>query len=207
MDSVGVSNPERSPNRILAVADWSVDPRVVARALRARSMIYPTVFSLLVPSRLPGLDWVGNPNASRPCATQRLAELEQLCRVSNVSVATASVGDPERLLANHGCARDMAREGRIAFRAGAPRARASVASPQPREAQHRPPGRNHRSSVSRQARPRQSKGSSAGGAVCGRQRVRLQVGGLHGQLWIGHQSRSGARVPGPSADTRAHPAD
>jgi hypothetical protein len=97
MDSVGVSNPERSPNRILAVADWSVDPRVVARALRARSMIYPTVFSLLVPSRLPGLDWVGNPNASRPCATQQLAELEQLCRVSNVSVATASVGDPERL--------------------------------------------------------------------------------------------------------------
>lgn len=97
MEPAAVSSSERLPRRILAVADWSVDPRLVADALRERSVIEPTVFGLLVPSRLPGLDWVGNPNASRPCAAQQLSELVRLCRAAGVSVAEASVGDPERV--------------------------------------------------------------------------------------------------------------
>jgi hypothetical protein len=97
MDSAQASITNRSPSRILAVVDWSVDPNVVAETLRARSATEPTEFTLLVPSRLPGLDWVGNPNASRPCATRQLGELERLSRLHGFSFATASIGDPERL--------------------------------------------------------------------------------------------------------------
>ena len=86
-------------HRVLAVADWSVDPGVVANALLAESKRQPTAFGLLVPARLPGLAWIGDPNASRPCAERQLVELEHLARERGLSVETASVGDPERVAA------------------------------------------------------------------------------------------------------------
>jgi hypothetical protein len=85
------------PTRVLAVADWSVDPEVVAQTLLAESEREPTVFGFLVPSRLPGLDWIGDPYASRSCAERLLRELERLMRLHGLAVDGASVGDPERV--------------------------------------------------------------------------------------------------------------
>ncbi len=88
-----------APNtqRVLAVADWSVDPAAVADTLaRERGA---TTFGFLVPARLPGLAWIGNPNASRPCAEHQLAELERLARERGLTVETAAVGDPDRVAA------------------------------------------------------------------------------------------------------------
>ena len=85
--------------RVLAVADWSVDPQAVIAALRSEAEGSPVVFDLLVPARLAALDWIGDPNASRPCAERQLAELIRLARRDGVTVATESVGDPERVAA------------------------------------------------------------------------------------------------------------
>jgi hypothetical protein len=86
-------------NRVLAVADWSVDPGAVADALAAAGDGERTAFGFLVPARLPGLAWIGDPNASRPCAERQLAELERLARERGLTVEVATVGDPERLAA------------------------------------------------------------------------------------------------------------
>jgi hypothetical protein len=88
-----------SGTHVLAVADWAVDPGAVAKALRAEHDRQPVVFDLLVPSRLPGLDWIGDPNASRPCAEQQLSELARLARKLGLVVDRTSVGDPERVAA------------------------------------------------------------------------------------------------------------
>jgi hypothetical protein len=44
---------------------------------------------------LHGLDWVGDPRASRPCAALQLEALERLARAADVDVAFAEVGDPD----------------------------------------------------------------------------------------------------------------
>lgn len=89
--------PSSRPAQVLAVVDWNVDPRPVVETLRNRLMARPTALSLLVPARLGRLDWIGNPKASCPCATQQLKELEELCVGSGLAVEAASVGDPERV--------------------------------------------------------------------------------------------------------------
>jgi hypothetical protein len=81
--------------RVLAVADWSVDPGVVAAALAEHDRREAAVYGVLVPARLPGLDWVGDPNASRPCACEQLREIERLARERGAVVAEGRVGDPE----------------------------------------------------------------------------------------------------------------
>ena len=85
--------------RVLAVADWRVDPTVVADALAAESRATPTAFGLLVPARLSGLTWIGDPKASCPCAERQLREIERLARERGVAIETAAVGDPERAAA------------------------------------------------------------------------------------------------------------
>src|SRR5262245_50490156 len=85
------------PSRVLAVVDWSVDPEVVERELRTESDRAPAVFGVLVPSRLPGLDWIGDPHASRPCAELQLDALTRLAEEDGLAVERASVGDPERV--------------------------------------------------------------------------------------------------------------
>lgn len=87
------------PRRVLAVSDWSIDPKVVAEALRRESEREPTVFSLLVPSQLPGLDWIGDPNASRPCAERQLDAVGRLAHRLGVEIEHGGVGDPERVSA------------------------------------------------------------------------------------------------------------
>jgi hypothetical protein len=87
------------PRRVLAVADWSIDPRAVADVLRAESDEEPSVFGLLVPSRLPALDWIGDPYASRPCAERQLDALGRLAEAQGLVIERAGVGDPERVAA------------------------------------------------------------------------------------------------------------
>jgi hypothetical protein len=50
---------------------------------------------VLVPARLLGLEWVGDPNASRPCACKQLREIERLAGERGALVAEGQVGDPE----------------------------------------------------------------------------------------------------------------
>ena len=83
--------------RTLAVADWDADPVAVTDELAAANARRPSVFGLLVPARLHGLAWIGDPKASCPCAERQLAELERLARERGLRIATATVGDPERV--------------------------------------------------------------------------------------------------------------
>jgi hypothetical protein len=80
---------------VLAVADWSLDPDVVVTAMSEHHRRQPAKFGLLVPSGLHGLDWIGDPYASRPCAERQLRALERLCREAGIPLETVSVGDPE----------------------------------------------------------------------------------------------------------------
>lgn len=89
-----MSHPS-NPSLVLAVADWSVEPDGVIEALLAHNRLQPSWFGLLVPARLAGLAWVGDPYASRPCATRQLATLEELSRAAGIAVGAAVVGDPE----------------------------------------------------------------------------------------------------------------
>ena len=83
------------PRRVLAVADWSLDPHVVVAALSAHDQGRPTLYGLLVPASLHGVDWAGEPNASRPCAKRQLLDLQRLCRNAGIPIDAARVGDPE----------------------------------------------------------------------------------------------------------------
>lgn len=87
------------PRRVLAVVDWSIDAAAVAAALRAASDRGAAVFGVLVPSRLPGLEWIGDPHASRPCAELQLDDVTRLARSAGVAIERAHVGDPERVSA------------------------------------------------------------------------------------------------------------
>jgi hypothetical protein len=83
------------PHRILALADWHLDPELVADALERSRGDEDTIFTLLVPARLRGLDWVGDPYASRPCAERLVAEVVERSKRAGVAIADAVVGDPE----------------------------------------------------------------------------------------------------------------
>jgi hypothetical protein len=52
-----------------------------------------------VPARLHGLDWVGDPRASVPCAQRQLETISQLAGAAGLTIASSSVGDPDPLAA------------------------------------------------------------------------------------------------------------
>jgi hypothetical protein len=81
--------------RVLVVADWAVDPYGVIAACHRRAAEGGTVFALVVPARLHGLDWVGDPYASRPCAARQLEALERIATAGGLDVELAEVGDPD----------------------------------------------------------------------------------------------------------------
>ena len=66
------------PGRVLVVADWRTDPEAIVAACVERYEQSGGHFALLVPARLHGLDWVGDPAASLPCAYRQLATLAHL---------------------------------------------------------------------------------------------------------------------------------
>jgi hypothetical protein len=103
MEALVTAHPARSSiarsTRTLAVVDWSVDPATVAEALTAHSEPAPAALALLVPSRLPGLDWIGDPKASCPCAERQLSEVEALMRRRGLQIEQGRVSEPERVAA------------------------------------------------------------------------------------------------------------
>lgn len=82
------------PN-VLVVADWSVDPYGIVAACRRRAAEGEVTFAIVVPAWLHGLDWAGDPNASRPCAHRQLDNLLRLTAAAGLRVVGANVGDPD----------------------------------------------------------------------------------------------------------------
>jgi hypothetical protein len=78
----------------LIVADWAIDPEALVTACPAR-LDDPSTVSIVVPAWLHGIDWVGDPWASVPCAHAQLDRITQLCLAAGFSVESAAVGDPD----------------------------------------------------------------------------------------------------------------
>jgi hypothetical protein len=78
----------------LVVADWTIDPEAVVTACRMRLGDGGRVH-LLVPAWLHGLDWVGDPFASVPCARRQLERMRLLCLAAGLRVESTAVGDPD----------------------------------------------------------------------------------------------------------------
>src|SRR3712207_5643726 len=86
---------ETTVARVLVLSDWEVDPDDVIAACRRRAEEGRAAFALVVPAWLHGLDWVGDPYASRPCAAQHLESLERMAAAARLNVELAAVGDPD----------------------------------------------------------------------------------------------------------------
>jgi hypothetical protein len=84
-----------SPTRVLVVADWRADPYGVLAACRRRAKEGPVTLGLVVPAWLHGLDWLGDPRSSRPCAARQLEDLVALAAAAALDVELAEVGDPD----------------------------------------------------------------------------------------------------------------
>jgi len=52
-----------------------------------------------VPAWLHGLDWVGDPQSSVPCAQRQLERITELCSAAGLHVERGVVGDPDPLTA------------------------------------------------------------------------------------------------------------
>lgn len=91
--------PDQNPSkdRVLVVADWSLDPRAVTDSVAANCSRSAPELGILVPARLAGLQWIGDSTGSRPCAERQLATLVELAEASGRPVSMAQVGDPERV--------------------------------------------------------------------------------------------------------------
>jgi hypothetical protein len=81
--------------RVLVLADWKADPHAVIAACRGRANQDRAAFALVVPAWLHGLDWVGDPHASRPCAARQLETLVRLAGTAGLHIELAAVGDPD----------------------------------------------------------------------------------------------------------------
>ena len=79
----------------LVVADWTVDPEAVVTWCRAHDEGQPCALSIVVPAWLHGLDWVGDPLASVPCAQRQLDAVLGLAAAGGLTVCGAAVGDPD----------------------------------------------------------------------------------------------------------------
>ena len=88
-----------STSRVLVVADWRADPKAIVAACVERQERSGGDFAVLVPARLHGLDWVGDPAASLPCAYRQLASLAHLADSVGFAFQAAGVGDPDPLAA------------------------------------------------------------------------------------------------------------
>jgi hypothetical protein len=95
------ANPgnDATTGRVLIVADWTADAQAVVAACATHRDLRGGAFGLVVPARLRGLDWVGDPIASMPCAERQLSTIGQLAAAAGLRFDAASVGDPDPLAA------------------------------------------------------------------------------------------------------------
>jgi hypothetical protein len=84
-----------TPGRVLLVADWNVDPRAIVGAACRRAERGQAAFGLVVPAWLHGVEWVGDPTASVPCALRQMVAISSLADDAGLQLATAIVGDPD----------------------------------------------------------------------------------------------------------------
>ena len=89
----------QATRRVLVVADWTTDPEAVVAACVERAELTGGDFALLVPARLHGLDWVGDPAASVPCAQRQLTTIGRLADADGFAFECAAVGDPDPVTA------------------------------------------------------------------------------------------------------------
>jgi hypothetical protein len=94
-----MTTDQATATRVLAVADWAVEPEAVVAAMSRQAKAQPTIFGLLVPAWLHGLDWAGDPNTAVPCAHEQLDALERLCSEAGLLIGAARVGDPDPVTA------------------------------------------------------------------------------------------------------------
>ena len=87
------------PGRVLVVADWATDPEAVVAACLVRHERSGGDLALLVPAWLHGLDWVGDPAASAPCAHRQLSAIGRLAEAAGITFHAAAVGDPDPVAA------------------------------------------------------------------------------------------------------------
>lgn len=85
--------------RVLVVADWRTDAEAIVAACVERQERSGGDFALLIPAQLHGLDWVGDPAASLPCAYRQLAALAHRADSVGFAFQAAGVGDPDPLAA------------------------------------------------------------------------------------------------------------
>jgi hypothetical protein len=90
---------DRTAGRVLVVSDWRTDPEAIVAACVDRQERSGGDFALLVPAWLHGLDWVGDPAASLPCAYRQLATLAHLADSVGFAFDAAGVGDPDPVAA------------------------------------------------------------------------------------------------------------
>jgi hypothetical protein len=83
--------------RVLVVADWTTDAATVIAECRHRPEQVGATLGLVVPARLHGLDWVGGPSASVPCAERQLDSIGRLAASAGLRFHAAAVGDPDLL--------------------------------------------------------------------------------------------------------------
>ena len=93
------SFPTATARHVLVVADWSIDTQRVVTELARRRADGDANVSLVVPAWLHGIDWVGDPTASVPCAERQLKRLVCLATDVGLTVLHATVGDPDPLTA------------------------------------------------------------------------------------------------------------
>ena len=90
---------DATTSRVLVVAGWMTDPEAIVAACVEREERSGGDFAVLVPARLHGLDWVGDPAGSLPCAYRQLATLAHLADSVGFAFHAAGVGDPDPLAA------------------------------------------------------------------------------------------------------------
>lgn len=83
----------------LALADWTIDAAAVVSACEAADPDRVAALRIVVPAWLHGLDWVGDPRASLPCARRQVDRIAQLCAAIGLHVESLEVGDPDPLSA------------------------------------------------------------------------------------------------------------
>src|SRR3954451_4899657 len=87
----------RQISRLLVVADWAVDAQAVLSACPHSTSGDQREVALLIPARLHGLDWMGDPRASVPCAGRQLETIVGLAAARGREFTSARGGGPRVL--------------------------------------------------------------------------------------------------------------
>jgi hypothetical protein len=86
-------------DRILVVADWRADTHAIIAGVLRWGEERAAAFRVVVPAWLHGLDWIGDPTASLPCARAKADELARSFARAGIPLVSATAGDPDPVAA------------------------------------------------------------------------------------------------------------